>query len=73
MQSDIQPHMISPVVRFLSKDLTSASVSYVRLMQLAKDKISTCQETRIWSMVDGKDGKQVWKHVHFHKSINNKF
>ncbi|KAI8994419.1 hypothetical protein BC832DRAFT_543069 [Gaertneriomyces semiglobifer] len=63
--------IVSPHVRFLSHDRTSALVSYVRLVQRAVETdgafvptVRTSQETRVWELKNGE-----WKCVHFHRSI----
>jgi calcium/calmodulin-dependent protein kinase (CaM kinase) II len=64
------PHnttMASPHVRLLGSDV--AVVCYVRLTQRmdAEGRASTsrCEETRVWHRTAA-----GWKHVHFHRSLN---
>ena len=64
------PHnttMASPHVRLLGRD--AAVISYVRLVQRLDDAgkpITTrCEETRVWQRQEG-----IWRHVHFHRSMN---
>lgn len=57
----------SPHVRLIGKD--AAVVSYVRLVQTVDDAgrpvTRHIEETRVWERRDGR-----WRHVHFHRSLN---
>ena len=57
----------SPHVRRLGDDV--AVISYVRLVQHVGDAgrpvTSRFEETRVWQRQDG-----AWRHVHFHRSMN---
>ncbi|TPX59806.1 hypothetical protein PhCBS80983_g02176 [Powellomyces hirtus] len=64
--------LVSPHVRFLSSDRTSALITYVRLVQRATPTggvtIKNSQETRVWEW-EKKDS--AWKCVHVHRSNVN--
>lgn len=56
-----QSTIVAPHVRMLGKD--AAVVCYVRIIQ-SGEKITSCQETRVWQR--GPDRR--WRNVHFHRS-----
>jgi hypothetical protein len=67
VQGPYNTTMASPHVRLMGDD--AAVVCYVRLVQRLDDTgkpITTRgEETRVWQRQNG-----VWRHVHFHRSIN---
>lgn len=58
-----QNTIVSPHVRMLGEN--AAVVAYVRVTQ-SGEKLSTCQETRVWQ----RGADRVWKNVHIHRSSN---
>ena len=68
MDGPDQPHqstISSPEVRLMGD---VAVVTYVRLTQRVDDEghaaTTACDETRVWQRQNG-----VWKHIHFHRSL----
>lgn len=59
--------IVAPHVRLIGDD--AAVVSYVRLVQrldaAGQPQTTRCEETRVWERTDS-----VWRHVHFHRSVN---
>ncbi|KAI9103814.1 Calcium/calmodulin dependent protein kinase II association-domain-containing protein [Phlyctochytrium arcticum] len=68
--------IVSPRVRILCPDRSSALISYVRVVQKVRAEpsgaltpiVTSSQETRVWEH----DRKEGWKCVHFHRSLVQK-
>ena len=62
-----QNTVVSPRVKLLGKNMDSAIVSYVRLLQNGTET-RRFEETRVWEMHESRVGGEKWKHIHFHRS-----